>query len=133
MSARNWCLAFGALLMIVIGFICNFTVPVSELKDKEIWATLQSVEAEHRGKPAKKYIIIRKALGAQYDVLGVPTKSSKAPMAWIPLNEEKEDSPMKILPQGEKINISCVDAKDIMASANPDDKVVRFLRSECVE
>jgi hypothetical protein len=133
MNMKAWHLTLGVLLIIIAACIYNAPGLMSELKDKEVWATLQSVEAEHRETPAKNYIIISKAIGTQYDVLGVPTKSSNVPMAWMTLNEGKEDSPMKILPQGEKIDLSCLDAKNIITSTNPDHKVVKFLRSECAE
>lgn len=120
------------LLIMMAAGVYNAPDLMRELKDKDVWATLQSVEAEQRGKPANNYIIIRKALGTKYDVLGVPTKRSNVPTAWMPLNEG-EGVPVKILPKEEKLQLTCLDAERITMSASPDLKVAKLLRSECKE
>lgn len=69
----------------------------TELDSKAEYSALQSLEFDYRSSEhSKPYIVVNRALGSKYDVLGLPQKGKNRGYVWLIANPDSQPDIKKI-------------------------------------
>jgi hypothetical protein len=69
----------------------------TELDSKAEYSTLQSLEFDYRSSEnSKPYVVVNRALGSKYDVLGLPRKGQSHGYVWLIANPDSQPDIKKI-------------------------------------
>jgi hypothetical protein len=126
----------GTITLIVVTLLAvrffRVEYPRGELGQAGAWTLLQSLDLQHRTDSDRlSPLLVQNAEGSSYSALGLPTTDQKVPRAWIILNEDPPDAPLKMLPSNVNVLINCsyVEQLTSITFVRPD--VLALLRARC--
>ena len=126
----------GAVTLAVIVCVALYVtrvVPKGELGQKREWATLQAVEVAHRGDAdTQNPVVLLNPIQSPYVILGIPTRDSQRPRAWVILNEAATNGSVYLLPKDRRLYLSCSYLADLTPKTKIVPEVSKWLRSNCI-
>jgi hypothetical protein len=137
--------AFTLLLVVLVALVVacyHYLIKPKLMNDKgyleiaqaPIWADLQGIEFQHRTqKDLTTPALLKGAVDSgKYDVLGIPSKSTRNPYVWIVLNTNAGINGIYAMPNNVDYSLSCGYLHDLATKENIDSKVMASLQAHCI-